>query len=393
MKIGIMADEIAPGSAPKIIGQEVRGLRALGHECEGIAIIRRDYWQRFPDVYDYHLDGVPIRYLFDEFPRPVKAFNFKIPGFSFFSMHHLSSPIFAPGNIKEKEWDILLAYCPYVGFTARQLYKKRGIPYLQYIWDPVAYTLAKSYANRKMRYLFPILLPMASYVDKYVFKDCLAVITSGKLHHSRLRKLTDKNLEILYPGCVPAEQFPPFESREDMLLTFERWDIANIGLITGLLGILDRLSRKVKFVIAGFWHPPALREYFIREVERKGVSDQVQIIGALNEKQIIELCSKAKVHVHPDEESFGMPTLEAAACGCPIIVPENSGVTELFQHGVHGYFPKRGDVDEYAEYVDRIISNPAQAKEMSYEAWQTAKKHSWKEHASKLEEIIMKYVK
>ena len=384
-------DELAPGSAPKIMGQEVRGLRALGHECEAVSIIERDYPRRFPSVYDYHLDGVPIKYLFEKFPLPVRALDFKFPGFSFFSLHHLTSAVFSTSNMEVGEWDVLVAYCQYTSFTARSLCKRRGIPYLQYIWDPTPYTLAKVYSQKPMSHFFPILLPMASYLDKYAFKDALAVITSGKLHHSRLRQLTDKNLEILYPGCFPAAEFPPFEARDDMILTFDRWDVGNIPNV--FLDILERLSRRIRLVIGGFWHPQSLRESFVREVERRGLSDWVQIMGPLDERMIIQLCSKAKVHIHPNEEAFGMQSLEAAACGCPILIPENSGVTDLFEHGVHGYFPKRGDVDKYIEYIERIIRNPAQAKEMSYEAWQTAKSHTWKEHALKLEEITMKYVK
>ncbi len=51
MKIGILVDEIAPGSAPKILGQTVKGLRSLGYKCEVIVMVGKDYHKKFPEVY------------------------------------------------------------------------------------------------------------------------------------------------------------------------------------------------------------------------------------------------------------------------------------------------------------------------------------------------------
>jgi glycosyltransferase involved in cell wall biosynthesis len=95
----------------------------------------------------------------------------------------------------------------------------------------------------------------------------------------------------------------------------------------------------------------------------------VKVLGPLDEKAIVEWCSRALVHVHPNKEAFGMQALEAASCGCPIVIPEGSGVTELFTDGVHGYFPKDKDVDSFVECIDKIITNPERARRMGLEAW------------------------
>ena len=89
MKIGILVDEIAPGSAPKLIGWPIRKLRELGVEAEALVVIEKDHWQRQKEHYDSHLHGVPIRYLFPSFPAWARRINFKFPGTSFFPLHHI----------------------------------------------------------------------------------------------------------------------------------------------------------------------------------------------------------------------------------------------------------------------------------------------------------------
>ncbi|MDI6758805.1 MAG: glycosyltransferase family 4 protein [Candidatus Omnitrophota bacterium] len=392
MRIGFLADELAPGSAPVIIGHTIRGLRELGHEAECLLIVRKPYLKLYPEIFDYYLRGdVPIRYILDELPSFFRKYNFKFPGFSFFSGHHISSGLFAPLVFKKNEYDIIIANCQYTSFIARPLSVFKKIPYLQLIWDPAPYTFKKIYLKRKMRFFSPILYPLTLLLDKIAYGGCKAIITSGRLHHNYLKRITKKNLEILYPGCVPVEKIPAFSSRKNIILTYDRWDIGNLPNL--YLDVLERLNnRNIKLVIGGFWHPMSLRSFFVKDVEKRNLSAQVELIGPLGEAEIRELCSRAMVHVHHNEEAFGMQSLEAAACGCPIIIPAGSGVTDLFRHGVHGFFPPKGDIKALTEYVRIIFENPRKSEEMGKAAWEIAKLNTWGHYVKTLDEIIRRCV-
>ena len=64
MKIGILIDELAPGSAPVIVGHAVRGLRKLGHDAVALIIVRKDYPRIYPGIFNHYLRGdVPIEYI------------------------------------------------------------------------------------------------------------------------------------------------------------------------------------------------------------------------------------------------------------------------------------------------------------------------------------------
>lgn len=385
MKIGVLIDELASGSAPKMVGQEVKGLKSLGHDAEAVVMKKG-----FSSTYNFHLSGVNINYPSDRLPSFLQNINMKIPGFSFFSFMHILNAVFYPFVIKKKEWDVLVVVSSYTCLTGKTLAKIRKIPYFAWIGtEPAYYLLPRIYTKNYLKYFMPILIPISKKFDKMVIDNARAIITYSKSYHPLIQAYTDKPLEVLYPGCFSIKKFP--ENRENFILAYDRWDVGNTPHV--LLEILPKLSREVELIVAGYWYPESIKESFLREVKRRNMESRVKILGPLDESMIIDLCSRALVHVHPNKEAFGMQSLEAAACGCPIVIPDRSGVTEIFKDGVHGYFPKDETIENYIDCVDRIISSPERAKKMGYHAWETGKEYTWEKHAERLNDIIVKYGK
>jgi glycosyltransferase involved in cell wall biosynthesis len=308
---------------------------------------------------------------------------------SFFSLHHIASWFWSYRGIKKGEFDLIIAHCQYTGLAARNIKTKRGIPYCLLVWDPSTFTAKKIYKKR-FGWKYPILYSFARLLDRLAMAGPSALITSGRFHHRYFSAITDKPLEVLAPGCFVSERLPDFSQRRRTILTYDRWDIGNIPNV--FLDVLERLKHKdVHLTIGGFWHPESLRDDFERELAQRHLRERVEILGPLNEDMIMKLCSQAMVHIHPVHEAFGMQTLEAAACGCPIIIPRGSGASELFEHGVHGYFPEIDDLDGLIRYTEKIFSDPEKTREMSRKAWERAKDYSWERHAQALYAICKKY--
>lgn len=384
MKVGIMIDELASGSAPKLIGQEVKGLASLGYESEAV-VLKKGYAQ----TYGFHLSDVSINWLSGRFPPIVKKVDMRFPGFSFFSVSHVASPFLAPFVVQKKEWDVLVSHISYTCLTAKSLLKLRSIPYFAFIGtEPAYYLLPRIYSDTFLGHFMPFLVRLSVLFDRFVVEDCLAILTFSKYYHNLIRAYTDKALEIVPPGCFPVDVLN--EKRENFILTFDRWDIGNTPHF--FLDVLSKLNKDVDLVVAGHWYPESIKSSFLKAAMEKGLTGRVRILGPLNEKDIMSWCSRALVHVHPNKEAFGMQSLEAAACGCPTVIPEGSGVTELFVHGVHGYFPKDRDANSFVECIDRIIADPEKTRKMGRAAWEIAKRNTWMKHAERLAEIVQKYV-
>ena len=308
MRIAVLIDELAPGSAPKVVGQTVKGLTKLGHKCDTYVLIDNG---KMDKTFNFHLSGVKIKYLFGKRPW----WDLRFPGFDFFSLHHILG--FFAGLFLPK-YDMVIANTITSVPIALGM-KLRGSPYIFYI-----------HCN-----------PCIKSLEWLAIKLANGSIVSGYLHRYRFAKILDKNLYILRLGCVPAKRFVPYSKREDAVLIFDRWDKGTVPKIPKIAFY--------KVYIGGFNCPKSIN---------------AEYIGKLNEADIIRWCSKVKLHIHFNQEAFGMSTLEAAACGCCISIPEGSGVADLF--------PKWNGVSE----------------EIGKLNWKIAKKYTWENYSKNLEEII-----
>jgi len=381
MKIGILIGQIVQiGGVGIAAFEEVRHLRKLGHDAELLVLMENKEF-----YHDDFTKDIPIRYLSREFPGLFKK-SFKLPLFSFFSTFHLTSPFAVTRVLNDHEYDVIVCHETYNCFSGIRLSRKKKIPLVSYIWDPISYILPRVYSSRVLKFAFPLLQPLGRYFDKLFVRESLVTLTCSKAHVEMLERMSDKkNIRMLYPGCYLPASIP--QKRDDYILSLTKWDIGKNP--TFLLEVLRRLKdNNVKMVVAGNWVQEAVKEDFIKKAEEYGLSDRIEISGRANDEEKKRLFSGARVLIHPIFEAFGMFGLEAAAHGCPIMIPEGSGVTDLFTHGIHGFFPKEGDVDSYVKHLDLLIEDEEKARRMGQDAWKIANEYTWEDHARRLEAII-----
>jgi glycosyltransferase involved in cell wall biosynthesis len=88
--------------------------------------------------------------------------------------------------------------------------------------------------------------------------------------------------------------------------------------------------------------------------------------GEVTYTETIDFYRRATMLVFPSvwNEPFGMPTIEASACGLPVVSTYSGGIPEIMQDGQTGLLVERGDVRELALAISRILDNPALARAM-----------------------------
>jgi glycosyltransferase involved in cell wall biosynthesis len=97
-------------------------------------------------------------------------------------------------------------------------------------------------------------------------------------------------------------------------------------LVRAFRGVADHLPHQL--VIAGGrgW----LVEGLLAEIEQQGLSDRVQLIGFVDDADLPALYSAATAFLFPSlYEGFGLPLLEAMACGAPVISSDASCLPEI----------------------------------------------------------------
>jgi hypothetical protein len=95
MKIGILIDELASGGLQKTAIQECKELKRLGHKVKLLVLSRRNS-RSFKGL----AKGLEIEFLEDRL-KPWQRASFKFPIFAYFSLFHLTYPLFLPSKIKK----------------------------------------------------------------------------------------------------------------------------------------------------------------------------------------------------------------------------------------------------------------------------------------------------
>ena len=74
-----------------------------------------------------------------------------------------------------------------------------------------------------------------------------------------------------------------------------------------------------------------MREALMKEAARLGVSDRVHFIGAVPNRELPAYYNAADVFVNPtrENETFGLTTVEAMACGLPVIISRSGAETGI----------------------------------------------------------------
>ena len=115
--------------------------------------------------------------------------------------------------------------------------------------------------------------------------------------------------------------------------------------------------------------------------------DRVKIIGYVSEKELIALYNLADIYLFPSlYEGFGLPILEAQACGCPVITSNISSCPEVA--GDAAIIVNPYSVNEIAENIVKLHESTELKQELIAKGFENIKRYSWKKTTTKLIEIV-----
>jgi glycosyltransferase involved in cell wall biosynthesis len=121
--------------------------------------------------------------------------------------------------------------------------------------------------------------------------------------------------------------------------------------------------------------------YLIKEVPN------VFFTGYISDIELVQLYQKAKLFVYPSlYEGFGIPPLEAMACGTPVIVSNVASLPEVCEDAA--YYVNPYDVNNIAEGIKTVLKDEILQKELIQKGLARVKLFSWEKSTNKLIDII-----
>jgi len=117
--------------------------------------------------------------------------------------------------------------------------------------------------------------------------------------------------------------------------------------------LAKRNDPNVHYAIAGMGNK---REHLLELARELGVSEQVHLLGY--RKDVPELNDAADVFCFPSlREGLGLASIEAMACGLPLITSNVHGINDYSVDGVTGYKCTPTDADAFADAIGKLAED------------------------------------
>jgi glycosyltransferase involved in cell wall biosynthesis len=155
------------------------------------------------------------------------------------------------------------------------------------------------------------------------------------------------------------------------------------GLITALQHIAP--EKRPKLVVAGGkgWKNSELYKH----IKENNLDTHILFLGYLSREDLVLLYNTADVFVFPSfYEGFGMPVLEAMACGTPVVCSQVSSIPEIAGDAALFFDPKNSE--EIAAAILRATSDSLLRKEMKIKGLINAEKYRWTQAAEKTVDVF-----
>ena len=220
----------------------------------------------------------------------------------------------------------------------------------------------------------------------------------------RFYKVPEKKISVV-PNGVDFERFHLKNSVHNLKQVREKYNIQGDYFL--YLGTLEPRKNLVRLLLAyamangenkGFprlvlaggkgW----MYEEIFQKVKELGLEGQVIFTGYVEDEDVAALMRGADVFCFPSlYEGFGMPVIEAMACGTPVLTSNSSSLREIAEGAA--VLVDETSVDEIKKGLIMLHKEEMLRLELSQKGVQRASEYSWEQAGERLRKIYMELVK
>lgn len=152
------------------------------------------------------------------------------------------------------------------------------------------------------------------------------------------------------------------------------------AIIQAFAKIKDQLPESYRIVLAG--SAGRSTEELKEIIREKGLEDRVDFPGFIPVEEMAHLYNGAKLFVYPSYyEGFGLPPLEAMACGVPVITSNKTSIPEVVGDGARTVSPD--DALILAEEMYRLLSDDTAWMEQRNLGFRRVAQYDWRKTAAR----------
>lgn len=268
------------------------------------------------------------------------------------------------------------------------------------IHDLAPFRLPKKYDWKRMLYGKRVVPFLARRQDRII-----AISNTTASDIRTFFQVSQQRLHVVYNG-VNHKRFYPGDAAESKAWVAEKHGIRepfflyvarlehpgknHARLIAGFEKFKKTTGSAAKLVLAGSdWHGADIIHALIRQ---SPYSKDIFPLGFVQDKELPSFYRAAEGFVFPSlVEGFGMPVIEAMACGCPVICSADGALGEVSGKAALGLQDPK-NVDELAELLARLATSPSLRSELTERGLYRAREFDWKTTAEATLEVYRQAV-
>jgi len=237
---------------------------------------------------------------------------------------------------------------------------------------------------------YPRLTMLGSRLNLAAIQRVAAVITDSESSRNDFLRFTDCDPGRVY--LIPlgvAERFRPPDGKDNgrgegldgrpmrILHVGHCGVYKNIeGILRSLPLLLARLGPRVVFVKVG---GPFTRGQ-LALIDRLGIEQRVQHLGMVPAEDLPGVYADADLLLMPSfHEGFGLPVLEAMACGTPVVASNQGSLPEVV--GEAGLLVEPTEVEQIAAAAERLLTGDRLRADLRKKGLERARAFTWERTA------------
>ncbi len=239
--------------------------------------------------------------------------------------------------------------------------------------------------------------------SKYSIQNSNHIITISKVTKKDMilcYKIPKDRITVCYPG-YDSSLFKPIKDKNEIDKVLAKYEINGnyiiyIGTIQpkkNLIRLIEAVARveKLKLVIVGKSRGEGRQGWMFQETLDKpkelGIEDRVTFTGFAPSSDLPYLISGSLAYFQPSlYEGFGLPVVEAMACGVPVAVSNTSSLPEVV--GKAGLLFDPLKVDQIEQAIRTITTDKKLWIKLSKQNIKQAKKYSYLKMTRKIIKIL-----
>ena len=247
---------------------------------------------------------------------------------------------------------------------------------------PLKYPTNYGYKN-----YYRIILPLMIKNSKHI----LTVSEFSKKEIALHFGVEERKISVIHNGV--NERFRPKKSQKKTryILT-----VSSIAFHKNFINLIEAFlylkTKRIELHIVGELNIKVFGKNSIKILNHIKNAKNIIFWRRIDDDTLIELYSNALCFVYPSlYEGFGLPPLEAQACGCPIVISDIPVFKEIYGDSAL-YFNPLNPYD-IADKIDQVINDENLRNTLIEKGFENSKKYKWEKSAQQFFNVLEKVIK